>query len=153
MAAKAAVPNLERFRSIKSRVNDLYESCGDAIRAKKTVWSTSHIFEEMEFLVGEVKRLAGGAKALDDPERFTRVAKFVRRVCEDQAKAIKSGQIIKISAEIFSAMRYLVRVVETVLVALVDDDVAASLTNERMVDEHTDRVQLDLEDGIADVED
>lgn len=152
MAVRTPVPNLEKFRGIKGRVADLYEHCGNLIRTKQTVRCTAAIFPEMDWLVQEVKRLAGGAQAVDDPDRFRRTAAFVRRVCQEQAAVIAGGQFVKVNAEVFSAMRFLVRCVESIIAAVVDDDVAGDLASQRLPDEHTDRIEVDLAAGIADAE-
>lgn len=151
----AAILNLPRFKMIKNRVNDLFTNCGEKIRKRKTVWCAAIIFTEMEFLVGELKRLAGGGKWMQgaEAERYIKIKRFVERTCIEQADVIQGGQIIKISAEVFTAMRFLVRAVETVYLKSVDDDVAADIMGVRLLDENSDRVSIDLDAGVSDEDD
>ena len=153
-AVKQAAPNLAKFHDVKGRINDLYNSCGHKIRKRHTVWATALIFSEMQWMVTECKRLAGGGKKFSgDEERYARIVAFVKRVCVEQAAAIKGGQIIKISAEIFGAYRFLVRTLEEIVTYLVDDDVAAGITQDKLSDENSDRVTLDLTEGLGDPDD
>lgn len=147
-------PNLERFKELKARINDLYANIGNKIRANDTVWCTALVFDEMRWIIAECKRLAGGgAKFSADEDRFKRIVGFVARVSREQQAAIKGGQIIKIGAEIFGAYRFLVRTLEEILKHIVDDEVVGELESDRMVDEHTDRICLDLAEGLGDPDD
>ena len=153
MAAHALYTDLPRFRANKSRVSDLYEHSGNEIRERKTVMATATIFTEMDWLVKEIGRF--NAPPADDAEakRVVKIAKFVDRVNAEHANAIKTGDFLKISAEIFGSWRFLIRVLERALLRVVDDAVAASLIGDVMPDEHVGRIQLDLSEGVADPSD
>jgi len=147
MATKQA-PDVERFKANKGRVTDYYEFNADSIRRKRTVMATAKVFEEMAWLCGEVRRLDGLA-ALDDPARFEKTEKFVLRVCEEQAGAVATGQFVKVRADIFGAWRFLVRTLETVLRYVLDTEDQFALGG-RVADENSDRIVLDLEEGLGD---
>lgn len=149
MAHKALAPNLARFHAVKNRIADVYQHQGDAVRAKATLMTTSKIFEEMKFLVSEVKRL-GGTKVIENPERFAKIAKFVDRIMVEQEKVIAHGEFIKINADIFGAYRFLVNCLQSVITPLLEDDVAASINRELLPDDRHGRITLDLEDGLTD---
>ena len=149
MVAKVGASSIERFRINKGRVTDYYEHNADTIRAKKTVMATAKIFAEMTWLVNEIKRL-GGEKLVDEPDRFAKIAAFVARVARDQAGAIATGQFVKVRADVFGAWRYLVRALESVFKLVLETEDALLLGGDKMPDEHSDRITLDLEEGLGD---
>lgn len=149
MAAKVVPPDLEQFSRIKGRVNELYENCGDTIREKRTVQVAGNIFTDMEFMIAEINRLSAG-KDLEDPKRFAKIQVQVSEFCEEQSKAIKNGQFIKVNSGIFGVMRFLVRALEKVILAVVDDDDARRIKKVKLADENTSRVEFTLDDEIAD---
>ena len=147
MATKV-VPNVERFKANKGRVTDFYEHNAGTIREKATVMATATIFAEMKWLAEEVRRLNGTA-AVEDLPRFEKVERFVARVCEEQAGAVATGQFVKVRADIFGAWRFLVRTLETVLRYVLDTEDQFALGG-RVADENSDRIVLDLEEGLGD---
>jgi hypothetical protein len=142
--AKRIEPDVERFLQCKSRVNDLYEHCGDTIRAKKTVRAAANVFVDMKWLIDEINRLPGSE--LIDLKRFTNIAKQVTLICKERAPAIRTGQFVDMSAEVFARYRFLVRELEKVILSILDEEEAAAITGEKLVDENENRVKIDLTD-------
>lgn len=149
--ATLAPPNIERFRANKGRITDFYEHNADSIRRKVTLTTTAKIFEEMGWLVSEVKRL-GGDQAVEDRDRFKKIDAFVSRVHREQPAAIATGQFVKVRADVFSAWRFLVRALEETCKYVLDAPEALAAIEGKMPDEHSDRISLDLEEGLGDDE-
>lgn len=149
---KIAIPNLEKFQAIKSRVNDLYGYSGETIRKGKMVRCTAHVLLEIDWLLSEIKRLGGSAESSADPERFKKIARYMKRVVDEQQDAILAGEWIDLNASLFSAMRFLVRDLQVVITGRVDEDVADELAKDRLIEER-ERISLDLAEGIADLPD
>lgn len=146
MARKKFTFDSDRFESIRSRVADLYINEGEAIRAKATVWSHPVIFTEMKWLIDEINRIGGGV--LDDKAkfRFDKITRTVMSTFELYGDKVKFGEIMKVSATIFSAMRFLVQQLE-VIVAMEDAEAISPL---RLPPPDTARIELNLEEGIGD---
>lgn len=138
-----------KFAAIRNRIADLYLSDGDLIRAKKTVRTTAFVFREMRWMVDEIERLAGGPISDEHKPRYEKVKRFTARVCEDQAAAIAGGAFVKTSAEVFGAMRFLSKCLEEI-VRMEDEELLGP--TEVMPPENTDRIQIDLEEGIEDTD-
>lgn len=140
--------DVDRFKMIRARVADNYRVLGERIRAKETVHIGPVIFKEQLWLVNEIERIAGkslsGVMEDAELERYKRVRAYVIRVNKDYADAIGSGEVIKVSAEIFGASRFLV----TILERLVDPEDLGKV--EIMPDETKSRISLDIAAGIGD---
>lgn len=148
--ATLAPPDVERFRSMKGRITDFYEHNADSIRRKATLMATAKIFEEMAWLVSEIKRL-GGQDAIEEKDRFKKIAAFVQRVNTEQRGAIATGQFVKVRADVFGAWRFLLRALEETCKYVLDSvDALALMEGGHVPDEHGDRIVLDLEEGLGD---
>lgn len=142
--AKKIGPDLDTFMRIKGWLNDLYESCGDTIRAKKTVKASPIVFTNAAWLIAEINRLPG-SESLVDMKRFSNISRQVRQICQDHARAIKTGAFIDMSADVFARIRFLVRELEKVILDIVDEDDAVRVTGDRLMPEDKS-VKIDLTD-------
>lgn len=157
VVAKKTGPDVERFLNYKSRINDLYENCGDAIRQKKTVRATAGVFADLTWMIGEIDRLAA-ENDVEGPEpvRYNRIKSKLMQICKERQRAIKGGQFIDMSAEVFARYRYLVLELEKIILPLVDDDDRERITGEVVADENANAVTISLtdpddpDDGAAD---
>ncbi len=149
---KIATPNIEKFQMCKGRINDLYAYSGEAIRKGTMVRCTAHVLLEIDWLLSEYKRLGGTAEGSADPERFKKIARYMKRVVDEQQDAILAGEWIDVNASLFSAYRFLVRDLQVVITGRVDDDVAESLARDRLLEDR-ERISLDLAEGVADLPD
>ena len=149
--ATLAPPNIDRFRANKGRITDFYEHNADSIRRKVTLMATATMFSEMAWLISEIKRL-GGEAAIEDKDRFKKIAVFVQRVNQEQPGAIATGQFVKVRADVFGAWRFLVRALEETCKYVLDAPEALAVIEGKMPDEYGDRISLDLEEGLGDDE-
>lgn len=146
-ARRRPAPDIDLYKACKSRITDYYTHNADSIRTKRTVTAAACIFDEMRLLCREVRK-QDGVDLLDEPDRFVRIERYVARICEDYADNITSGGFVKISASVFSVYRFLTRAVESVLKRLLDVEEQFAL-GDYIPDKHTERIELDLDAGLA----
>ncbi len=140
--------DVEKFAPMKSRINDLFNHMGDKIRENKTIMTWGGVFAEMLWLVGEVKRLGGVPE--EAKEKYEKIAKFIVRVNREQEQGIRTGQFMMIGGKIFTAYRFLVSQVETLILQFLEDEEALGLLEVKLADEGQARISLDLDAGVGD---
>lgn len=148
MKVKPLVPKVAEFQALKAWINELYEYSGDAIREKKTVTAHTSTLTKMKWLIDEARRLTAPMGGID--KDMEKVARFVDAQVVEQANAIKGGQFVRVNAAIFKTTRWLVRELEKIIVATLDEDEAMLLRAEKIVPEGGARVELDVTDILGD---
>lgn len=147
--AKQKSIDMERFVSIRARIVDLYQYGGQAIRDKKTVTASAIVFAEQKWMVDEIERVAGGPLDESDKARYAKIRAFVARMMDELGGAIKGGEFVKVSAAIFGASRFLIKCLERIAFVL-DEEAAAAIAAVRMPDAKTSRIEIDIDDAVAD---
>lgn len=148
--AKPLVPKVAEFQALKAWINELYEYSGDSIRQKKTVTAHTSVLVKTKWLTDEYHRLM----ATSNPE-VEKIAKFFDNAIIDHEKSIKGGQFMRLNAGLFKSIRWMVRELEKVILATLDDDDAALMRANRVQTENVGRASLDASEllGVDDEED
>ncbi len=152
MKTKPLVPKVAEFQAHKAWINELYEYSGDSIRQKKTVTAHTSVLTRTKWLIDEARRLTAPLGGID--KDMEKVAKFFDTAVVEQEKSIKGGQFIRLNAGLFKTIRWVVRELETIILATLDEDEAMLLRASRTATENVGRATLDATEllGVDDDE-
>jgi hypothetical protein len=138
---KVTPADVAKFAAMKGRVLDYFNHNAEAIAGKTTVHVWAGLFGEMEWLCGEIDRLAAAAPPAD-PAKYEKVRAWVMQVCDDQADVILTGAFIAMSARKWVRYQLLVKLVEAAYRRLLDMEDVARL-GRAVADERRKRVTLE----------
>ena len=140
----------EKFIKIRNRIADVYQNDGDLIRRKKSIHTNAIIFGEMIWMEDEIERIGGGVLEDADKPRYAKIRRFLAGVRQDYTAAIKGGQMLRIAASVFGAMRFLSKCLEQIVRQ--EDDEVLSDTPKLPPEERAGRIEINLEEGIEDTD-